>query len=208
MEVKKAVVFFIGGAADKESYYFQGPNNNVADAQILLDTHFQLERQSGTYESHHLGYSDVRGIWDIDSDVKSKIASKAMPVYLIGHSLGGWNGAHLAEILTDDGYNVEVLVTLDPVGKGFLVWLGSDIYVSEPTPKAKFWINISADAKQPDSSDNVAEFGERWVPQGANISVVANINHLYADRLFKVMLPQGFSALEYIKQSIQEYLAK
>ncbi|WP_165668243.1 alpha/beta hydrolase [Metapseudomonas otitidis] len=109
VEVKKAVVFFIGGAADKESYYFQGPNNNVADAQILLDAHFQLERQSGTYESHHLGYSDVRGSWDIDSDVKSKIASKAMPVYLIGHSLGGWNGAHLAEILTDDGYNVEVL---------------------------------------------------------------------------------------------------
>ncbi|WP_240924761.1 hypothetical protein [Metapseudomonas otitidis] len=80
--------------------------------------------------------------------------------------------------------------------------------MSEPTPKAKFWINIRADAKQPDSSDSVAEFGERWVPKGANVSAVADINHLYADRLFKVMLPQGLSALEYVKQSIREYLAK
>lgn len=66
----------------------------------------------------------------------------------------------------EKGYKVKALVTLDPVGEGMMVWLGSDIYLSKPTPKAEFWINVRADAKKPDSSDGVADFGERWIPQG------------------------------------------
>lgn len=53
VEVKKAVVFFIGGAADKESYYLQGPNNNVADARRKLDADFEVQKQAGSYVSYH-----------------------------------------------------------------------------------------------------------------------------------------------------------
>ncbi|WP_448092319.1 hypothetical protein [Pseudomonas lini] len=33
VESTKAIVFFVGGAGDKESYYFSGPFRNVQDAQ-------------------------------------------------------------------------------------------------------------------------------------------------------------------------------
>ena len=128
------------------------------------------------------------------------------PVHLVGHSLGGWNGAHLSQILVEKGYKVKALVTLDPVGEGMMVWMGSDIYLSKPTPKAEFWINVRADAKKPDSSDGVADFGERWIPQGANVSVVADIHHYDAGRMFSVMMPQGYSPYDYVKRSIQEDL--
>lgn len=206
VEVKKAVVFFIGGAADKESYYLQGPNNNVADARRKLDADFEVHKQAGRYVSYHLGYSDVRGGFDIDEYVLKPITTKTLPVYLVGHSLGGWNGAHLSQILVEKGYKVKALVTLDPVGEGMMVWMGSDIYLSKPTPKAEFWINVRADAKKPDSSDGVADFGERWIPQGANVSVVADIHHYDAGRMFSVMMPQGYSPYDYVKRSIQEYL--
>jgi len=206
--VKTAVVFFIGGAADRESYYFQGPNDNVDEAKKILDADFEMQKQAGAYASYHVGYSDVRGGRDIRKYVLSKIVSKAMPVYLVGHSLGGWNGAHLSQILSDKGYKVKALITLDPVGEGSIVWVGSDIYMNKPTPQAEFWINVRANAESPDASDRVAEFGERWIPQGANISVVANIHHANAGRMFTVMMPQGFSPYDYLRLSIQEYLAK
>ena len=34
---KKAIVFFIGGAADQEKYYFQGAFHNIDDARNILD---------------------------------------------------------------------------------------------------------------------------------------------------------------------------
>jgi hypothetical protein len=92
VEVKKAVVFFIGGAADKESYYLQGPNNNVAEARSKLDADFETQKKSGNYVSYHLGYSDVRGSFDIDEYVLKPLTTKALPVYLVGHSLGAGTG--------------------------------------------------------------------------------------------------------------------
>ncbi|WP_236443175.1 hypothetical protein [Pseudomonas syringae] len=34
---KKAIVFFIGGAADQEKYYFQGAFHNIDGAKNILD---------------------------------------------------------------------------------------------------------------------------------------------------------------------------
>ncbi|QRY82335.1 alpha/beta hydrolase [Pseudomonas sp. PDNC002] len=208
VEVKKAVVFFIGGAADKESYYFQGPNNNIAAPKSTLDTDFENQRHAGIYASHYLDYSEARGWWDIDKYVLKEIPTRSVPVYIVGHSLGAWNGAHLSKILTDKGYRVEMLITLDPVGNGFWVWLGSDIYLSKPTPVASFWINVRAAAVHPNMSDSVAEFGERWIPEGTDIDIAADINHADADRMFTVTMLPNYSPHYYIKRSIEEYLGK
>lgn len=34
VESTKAIVVFIGGAGDKESYYFSGPYENIQDARV------------------------------------------------------------------------------------------------------------------------------------------------------------------------------
>lgn len=136
--VKKAIVFFIGGAADQETYYFQGAFHNIDDAQKLLDARIGAsETLKAKYTGLPKSYKDAKGSGDIQTHFIDKITSKSCPVYIVGHSLGGWNGAHLSQILSEAGYTIKFLVTLDPVGEGFLVWLSSDIYFSEPTPVAE-----------------------------------------------------------------------
>jgi pimeloyl-ACP methyl ester carboxylesterase len=119
----RVVVFFIGGAGDKESYYFAGAYNNIQLAYNHFRDRVDKAGHLDFYSSHYLGYSDVRGGWDIDKYVYKGIPDKSAPVYIVGHSLGGWNGAHLSKILSEKGYKVEMLITLDPVGEGALVWL-------------------------------------------------------------------------------------
>lgn len=76
-------------------------------------------------------------------------------------------------------------MTLDPVGEGFLVWLGSDIYFSEPTPAAETWINIRANSSKPDDSDGVADFGERWtIDAGPTVNKTIDKHHASADWMF------------------------
>ncbi|MCV4264490.1 alpha/beta hydrolase [Pseudomonas capsici] len=202
---KKAVVFFIGGAADQEPYYFQGPFYNINDAQAVLDPRIQaIKNLSSKYISYTKSYKHAKGDSDIQTHFIDNIPSKSCPVYIVGHSLGGWNGAHLSQILSEAGYNIKFLVTLDPVGEGFLVWVGSDIYFSEPTPIAETWINIRANSSRPDDSDGVANFGEHWVIEtGPTINITADINHYAAGRMFATPVQGGKSACDLVFDSIQ-----
>jgi pimeloyl-ACP methyl ester carboxylesterase len=201
----KTVAFFIGGAADKEAYYFQGPYKNIEEAKKYFDPLVADLKELGLYESHYRGYDDARGTNDIKKQFKAHITDKTVSVYLIGHSLGGWNAAHLSAILTKDGYKVEMLITLDPVGEGALVWVGSDIYGSKPVPKANSWINVLASPSKPDQSDGVAEFGERWnVGSGPTVSYTADINHAYAKKMFLAAPKDMKSASTYMFDSITE----
>mgnify|MGYP003610636447 FL=1 len=128
------------------------------------------------YSSYYLDYSDAFD--SITDQITSNIFDKTTPIFIIGHSLGGWNGAHLSQILTNAGYKVKMLITLDLVGEGFLVYVGSNIYPRKPKPKSDFWINLKAVPTKPDQSDGVADFGERWnVTQGPNINNEADLNH-------------------------------
>ena len=168
-----ATVFFIGGAGDKTSYYFSGPNYNIVDAQKILNTRVNDLLIRKVYVSWYLGYYEVHSKSDIKKNVLDAIPSKTAPVYIVGHSLGAWNGAHLSRVLTDAGYNVVLLVTLDPVGGGTFVTLGSAIFHNpEPNPNAKVWINVHATPKHPDQTDAVANFGDRWIIQsGPNVNL-------------------------------------
>lgn len=203
--VKKAVIFFIGGAADKERYYGQGPNNNIRDAQQLLDPDFI--QYGDQYFSDHIDYKYAKGEKDISEYFTKYIPSKANPVFIVGHSLGAWNGAHLSSILTDKGYRVSMLITLDPVGVGIGVSIVSDIYASKPQPKSEFWINVTAVPKQKNASDNVAWMGGRWyVDKGPNLLATADINHADAGLMFSTPLHGGPSAMDYLKEKLEVYL--
>jgi len=200
-----AVVFFIGGAGDKEPYLFiAGPFKNIVDAQNRFN--MMLEDLLGylEYVPVYLGYNEVRGKENIKLNVLKEIPSKKSRVYIVGHSLGGWNGAHLSSVLTGLGYTVEMLVTLDPVGEGAMVWSVSNIYRRKPIPLAKFWINIRANPTKPDGSDVIAEMGERWeVQSGPNMNYIVDVNHYNAKTMFTMPLKYKKSAAILLEESIR-----
>jgi hypothetical protein len=208
----KVVVFFIGGAADKSDYgIVVGPYHNILPAKKHLDNKVLNKID---YNSFYLGFEqthdDEKSPFNpILDEYVFKYLDKSSSVYIVGHSLGGWNGAHLSRILSDKGYNVEMLVTLDPVGEGFLVYLGSSIYAGKPNPKSNFWINILATPSKPDQSDSVAELGVRWkVNSGPNINVKMDVNHLDALEMFKGIIKDKKSACDFIYENIIYKIAR
>jgi pimeloyl-ACP methyl ester carboxylesterase len=205
VESTKAIVLFIGGAGDKESYYFSGPYGNIQEARKDFDERTKLLANDGKYKSEWLGYNEVKGKQDIQRHVLALIPYKSCPVYVVGHSLGGWNGAHLTKIMSGWGYRVQMLVTLDPVGEGALVWLGSDIYRERPEPIAGDWVNVKAMPAIRDSSDGVADFGEKWlITCGPTLNVNINTNHANALGLFTARIAGNKSAADMLFESIME----
>lgn len=205
IESTKAVVIFVGGAGDKESYYFSGPYENIRLAWENFNLRAKALADEGKYTSQWLGYNDIRGKKDIQRHVLTLIPYKSCPVFIVGHSLGGWNGAHLTKIMSDWGYKVKMLVTLDPVGEGTLVWLGSDIYQDRPEPAAADWINVKATPSKPDDSDGVADFGEKWlISCGPSINANVDTNHANAPRLFSAQISGGKSASDLLFDSIMK----
>ena len=111
------------------------------------------------YLSNYFGYNEIYGEDRINKNVISFIPNKeGTEIFIIGHSLGGWNGAHLTQKLNSKGFKVKVLVTLDPVEArtGTAV---VDIYYNYPTPKSDFWIDIYTNPDNNEIDDNVAGLG-------------------------------------------------
>jgi pimeloyl-ACP methyl ester carboxylesterase len=155
-----------------------------------------------------LAYNKFLTDEDLAKNVLVEVPEKSTPVYIIGHSLGGWNGAHLSSVLTDKGYKVKMLITIDPVGQGKIVYGISTIYRRKPEPKAGFWVNIRADKiKNRDISDTVADFGEQWeITSGPDVSGRVDVNHADADVMFDKKLDGGKSARQLLADSILGYL--
>ena len=118
----RALALFIGGAGDKKPYYLAGPYRNIRCAQEPFDRRIEEAGHADSYQSLYLGYHEVWSAAAIGRLVAAEIHDKATPIYIVGHSLGAWSGAHLSQRLTEWGYRVEMLVTLDPVGSG--CWCG------------------------------------------------------------------------------------
>ncbi len=101
-----------------------------------------------------------------------------------------------------------MLVTLDPVGEGFWVSLGSDIYAAMPNPVAKVWINVRAKPKTPDQSDTIAEFGERLTVTAGDkptLNYVADVNHYDSTKMFRAPLKDNKSAADSMNELIRKY---
>lgn len=208
VKVKKVAVFFIGGAGDKEEYYQnQPPHRNVLNAWKQLEKRIAPD-QTSEVNLPYVSYKDVRGDKDIEKYVIRPLkGDKSVYIVIVGHSLGGWNGAHLTSILKERGYTVKVLVTLDPVGGGTGVWMMSDIYFTTPKPVADYWINILAAPKVTDSSDTVASMGERWVmTSGPDINEAVDANHRQAGVMFGSILQGGKSACDIVYERLTQYL--
>lgn len=208
-------MFFIGGASDKKSFYGAPIGNNIKDVYYL----FKREQSTKLVgldsviicddNITYLGYDDVHGFWDIKQNVINKIPNKSDLIYIVGHSLGGWNGAHLTRYLRDDGYQVEMLITLDPVGTGRGVQSIADIYSSEPQVVAKQWINFFCDPnpEDRDSSDFIATLGEQWKPSsGTTYNITTKANHWDTLSIIKTPVASQKNGLDLLIQSIKDNL--
>lgn len=210
---KRVAIFFIGGAGDKRPFLAFGPNNNVEDAITAFYIRAKnmatlSSRLDNSINYHYLGYYEVFGEKNIQLNIIANLQSKADLIYIIGHSLGGWNGAHLTNLLSTKGYQTTMLITLDPVGtQGVLATL-ADIYFTTPTVRAEYWINIRATPpKRIDSSDVVAKLGGQWqITVGPNINKIMAINHLDAGRMFTNTIHAEGSALDIMLASIIKHL--
>ncbi|WP_392564709.1 hypothetical protein RHO13_04640 [Orbus wheelerorum] len=159
-------------------------------------------------------------------NIKQNIGNNTK-VYIIGHSLGGWNGAHLSAILSNFNINIECLVTLDPVGMGnhelhfIQPWIKkAQIYTYEPQPVTKYWFNIQArhinvTKKQVSGSfdDWVAWAGGQWLMSNnypaaeQQICEKTNFSHKKALQMLTYPTILGCSAYDYLLNSILKVLS-
>lgn len=205
--VKNIYVFFVGGAGDQERYYVSGPNWNVNYVRDLVIEDADSLGYAYRCPVFPLAYNKFITDEDLNTNILSKIPDMATAIYIVGHSLGGWNGAHLSSVLTDKGYNVRMLITLDPVGQGKIVYGLSKIYKQVPKPKADFWVNVRA-AKVNDRnfSDFIADMGEQWeVTSGPNVNGTVDVNHAFANVMFTKPLAGGKSARQLMAESILSF---
>ncbi|WP_150540230.1 hydrolase [Actinobacillus vicugnae] len=206
---RNAHIFLIGGAADQEPYYFVGPLRNISIAERKLKRKIQAcLAHHEQIQLHTLGYNHIFHLRDIELNILLKIQPQDL-IYIIGHSLGGWNAAHLSHQLTDRGYRVRLLATLDPVGEGKLVWLGSNIHkLPQSQPNADFWINIRAETQATyDLSDIVARLGQQWhLTNEPDLNQQLNIHHANVQRMLSTKLHTGKSILDYLIESLQQLL--
>lgn len=189
------------------------------------------------YKIDYLSYTDVffEELKDVDptqavsvepideryKQIKKNIGQQTK-VYIVGHSLGGWNGAHLSSILSKSGVDVEYLITLDPVGTGnhevsFISPLmkKAQIYRHEPMPIAKNWFNVQArhiDVAKKQMvgllEDWVAWAGGQWLINqhysmvGQQVCEKTNFSHKEALEMFTYRTKLGHSPHEYLLDAV------
>ena len=199
------MAFFIGGAGDKRRYCGYGPTELVRKAALV-----PFVRRIGrcalvSARMEYLGYEEIHGEGNINVSVLTCIPGIEIPVYIIGHSFGGWNAAHLCRYLADAGYNVRMLVTLDPVGGGLVARMDHSLYARpEVSPHARFWINVSCRPRSGNVSDAVASLGRRWYPQvGPDVYHESPFSHADVADMFMEAVAQGRSAMDLLEADIR-----
>ena len=202
---KKAVAFFIGGAGDKKKYSGSGPTEIVKDQ---VSKPFETIAPKNDYVGYYLGYYEIYKKTNIDSNVIAYLKDKiSYQVYIIGHSLGGWNGAHLYEKLQNEGYNVKVLITIDPVGTKRGVTAVSDIYYDYPNPISSFWLNTKTEPDENDVDDYIAFSGGQWEPsEGVLVNYTSKLHHRQAGKLFNELIIDNLSMSNILLSQINAFL--
>jgi len=207
---------FIGGAGDKEAYAGTGPTNiiqlevqNPFDSIITIQPQEQLNLND--YKSLYLGYNEAyknKIASNIISELNKIAEPKGLSINIIGHSLGGWNGAHLSQILTRSKYKIEILITLDPVGTKEGVTLVSDIYRPYPYSIYKYWINIQSSPTQYEADDYIAWLGGQWEPdkEKPNNYIIVDYHHREASKMFTEKIAGNFDSSDILLAHIQSYL--
>ncbi len=179
--MKQSINLFIGGAGDFERFYVYGPRNFILkEVKIPVDKIIQ-EKQLSNYQSIYLSYKDLKkdSVWNLLPNYQD------CTINLIGYSLGGWNAAHLATLLTKRKYEVTLLITLDPVGKNARFIFHNDLFFNTPQPNVAQWINVSSVSKKFSIDNLIAIIGGRWIPEsGPKFNIKCTHSHVEVGKMF------------------------
>lgn len=221
---------FIGGAGDKEDFWYIFPKHYVvrdysSKFRDDLSSYFQKKlnidnqraNQLATYNVKYYGYNELDQAYN--SAINFLNTFPTVKINIVGHSLGGWQAAQLADKLNSKFGNrcvLSNLITLDPVGTVYS-WnpLGS-IKFKTPKTSAPVWTNVKADYTGFPSRNNVvAILGGQWNPSSSGLSPTYNYkfvaDHLDVDTLMshKVMvndIQQNFSPYDLLFKYYQNNL--
>ena len=160
---------FIGGAADKYPFVYGdikpiGVGDALGPTEIVGSYARGFDTGNVKHMKEYYGYEEAYNNRRVTkwSDPNKKNAfndivevykkNNATQINIIGHSLGGWNAAGLVTELNKEKIPVNLLITIDPVGillskatvPGILTTpiVRAQIYLLEPKPNAKTWVNV------------------------------------------------------------------
>lgn len=213
---------FVGGAADKYQFLkrpfgFDPPNDiGAGPTYIMRDcmNYFKnnlskdVVKASFKYYGYEEAYSNKSvgveynntPLINLMTDIINTLAIEPKTqINLVGHSLGGWNVAGLAEELHKEGIcTINCLITIDPVGTRIskilaiplpngIVVEKAQIYIFEPNPVSKLWINIYSKPSSRHRDDYIADSGGRWYDDDtkkATYSATSLLHHGEARKMF------------------------
>lgn len=151
---------------------------------------------------------------------------KYTQVFIVGHSLGAWNGAHLTHLLAAHGIRCRFLVTLDPVGYGnhdvrvvSHLMRQAQIYSYEPIPITENWINIRGFHIRL-SQKQYSKAWENWVSWAGGQWLITNsqpeshllaneattLGHHNGEKMFNYPTSLGYSADKALQKEISAIL--
>ncbi|WP_201587166.1 RHS repeat-associated core domain-containing protein [Psychrobacter sp. HII-4] len=217
---------FIGGAGDHEHFIggekfgLTGPTYNVKNMRNEFVSSFlagHIKASGYTQDrAEYLAYRQARyyGYNEIHLALTyAKIFLDNNPnstLNIVGHSLGGWQAAHLAQQINEYRCSsVANLITLDPVGDSVRIHAMANIEWSTPRPEAETWVNIRAEHLNDVSGNNiVANLGGQWDPttddQQPDYNYQLNTDHAFTRTMLTTnIIAHNFSPWDLLKRHYQ-----
>lgn len=188
---------FIGGAGDHERFWHVFPNHGAVkdyaqiDFNSILTGHFQTKLNVNKSRADRLAIFNIKyyGYNEIDAAYDAAIRGlknfPTLKINVVGHSLGGWQAAHLAQRLNEFKCDtVANLITLDPVGEIYSWNPAGSIKFRSPNTTGSTWTNIRAESSSmyPGWNNIVANAGGQWNPSNSGLSPTYNYQ-IEADHL-------------------------
>ena len=166
------------------THYTYKPNSDRLSTITIKDN------QNNIIKTTHYTYDNLGN--PVMITTKDHKGNENAKINIVGHSLGGWQAAHLAQQLEEWRCgSVGVVTTLDPVGIRYSYNLAGSINFKTPNPKYKTWVNIRAEAKDTSINDVIANLGGQWDPSSLNptYNYTLEVDHAYAYTMFTTKIP-------------------
>ena len=185
-EVNNAYEYDDNGNRTKHhhTHYTYKPNSDRLSTITIKDN------QNNIIKTTHYTYDNLGN--PVMITTKDHKGNENAKINIVGHSLGGWQAAHLAQQLEEWRCgSVGVVTTLDPVGIRYSYNLAGSINFKTPNPKYKTWVNIRAEAKDTSINDVIANLGGQWDPSSLNptYNYTLEVDHAYAYTMFTTKIP-------------------
>jgi pimeloyl-ACP methyl ester carboxylesterase len=205
-KTRPSYTVFIGGAGDKESFIKLPLIKIFGPTYIMkmVEEKFQEKTKLPDNAAEYFGYEEADRNVVEKKIIERRDQNPGVLIQIVGHSYGADSAVGIASRIGSQ-YNIDLLITLDPVGyRNRLVKTESrraDDYPQKeeiirlPRPGGiAFWVNIWAHPPSANWSDIVAKAGGQWQDEIRTLVDVfyeLPVNHLSAEFMLESIDPTG-----------------